>query len=200
MTMERNANEENEFRVRMQTMSQLIEEIGSWSQNNFQDKQAPALGMIEEIGELCHGILKRTQGIRGFDEPVKFVNHIYDAFGDVMIYACNLAYNHGAFFCFSRNVQSPAVDLSRPDYFILSHLLQSVAAICNQETREIADRNAEITIYNAMLQRFCTTMEVWAAQYSINLEDATRHTWNNIVLKRNWKTDAEAGGGHKHDA
>lgn len=190
--------EQQQYRIDQQTMSQLIEEVGSWSQNNFEEKQAPVLGVIEEVGEACHGILKNIQRIRGFDDFDKFHNHLYDAFGDTMIYACNLAYNHGAFFCFRRNVQAEIVS-KHPDYFILSHLLQAIAAILNQETREIADRNIEINIYNGLLQRLCNIMEIWAKQYNIDLGEATKQTWAKIVAKRDWKADTTEGGGHKHN-
>jgi NTP pyrophosphatase (non-canonical NTP hydrolase) len=191
-------NNVTEERAARQTMSQLIEEIGSWSQNNFQEKQAPALGMLEEVGEAAHGILKAIQRIRGFDDPNKFRLHMRDAFGDAMIYTCNLAYNHGAFFSFARNVmEMPKGDYT--DYQVLGHLLQVLGGIMNQETREMPDKQSEVNAYNMHLQRFCYIMEIWARQYDIDLREVTHATWLNIVMKRDWKKDTTEGGGHKHD-
>ena len=49
-----------------------------------------ALGVAEEVGELSHAILKRDQGIRGFDDKKKFEEAVADAIADTAIYSINL--------------------------------------------------------------------------------------------------------------
>src|SRR5215469_601041 len=71
----------------------LIKEVGLWSAYNFGPKQDPWLGMVEEMGELAHCLLKRYQGIRGYDDPLHFREEFKDALGDIGVYAANYAYN-----------------------------------------------------------------------------------------------------------
>lgn len=56
-----------------------------WALRNFgkQDSYRPLLGMMEELGELCHAHLKQEQAIRtneNHEEQIK------DAIGDLLIY------------------------------------------------------------------------------------------------------------------
>ena len=71
-------------------------DLEKWQNKNFghATSEQLALGMAEEIGELCHYILKRSQGIR--EAAVSDVKlEIADAFGDVMIFGINLMTNEG---------------------------------------------------------------------------------------------------------
>jgi hypothetical protein len=74
---------------------ELTVAVGEWSKRNFGDKQNPYLGLIEELGELSHCLLKRQQGIRGYESPSFFQGEYMDALGDICIYAANYAYNEG---------------------------------------------------------------------------------------------------------
>ena len=49
------------------------------------------LGVVEEVGELSHALLKREQGIRGFDDNEKFEAAAKDAIGDSFIYLTQVA-------------------------------------------------------------------------------------------------------------
>lgn len=183
------------------TMSQLIEEVGSWATRNFVN-HAPVLGILEEIGEVGHGVLKHLQGIRGFDDEKKFVSHLVDGFADAAIYLCHCAYSHRAFFAFKRNCVGVTVPPDRVEYHIISQVLQSLAALMNQEARDFGSDESKqeaINLYNVFCQRMCNALELWAASYSIDLEAVTFATWKRIVSKRDWVEDAVEGGGHKHD-
>jgi hypothetical protein len=72
---------------------ELTKAVGEWSHRNFGEKQNPYLGLVEELGELAHCLLKREQGIRGYDNPSYFIGEYMDAIGDMCIYAANYAYN-----------------------------------------------------------------------------------------------------------
>jgi NTP pyrophosphatase (non-canonical NTP hydrolase) len=71
------------------SLQELQNEVGEWSWGNFGITHlpydvAPLLGVIEELGELCHGLLKAAQGIRG--EYGKHMEDVADAVGDLVIY------------------------------------------------------------------------------------------------------------------
>ena len=62
----------------------------AWLQHNFPNNtpEQAALGLAEEVGELCHAILKISQGIRGdFD---LHISEAKDAIGDITIFATSL--------------------------------------------------------------------------------------------------------------
>lgn len=67
----------------------LQAEIAHWELRNFGGQPAvnPLLGVVEEVGELCHGHLKMAQGIRGTHEVHEAA--IDDAVGDIIIYLFN---------------------------------------------------------------------------------------------------------------
>ncbi len=55
----------------MKTYAEIQAEVRVWSQRNFQNAvpEHSWLGMLEELGELSHAILKRQQGIREYNPP-----------------------------------------------------------------------------------------------------------------------------------
>lgn len=65
-------------------------ELAKWQQLNFGQPNIKdmALGMAEEVGELCHVILKRDQGIRSYNE--RSDDLIADAFADAVIFGIQL--------------------------------------------------------------------------------------------------------------
>ena len=66
-----------------------------WEQANFPDKKPhqPVFGMVEEVGELCHALLKSEQCIRGDAE--KHQADAKDAIGDVFIYMLSFCTMNG---------------------------------------------------------------------------------------------------------
>lgn len=75
-------------------LRQLQLEQAAWQAHNFPeaDLQQAALGVAEEAGELCHSVLKLTQGIRGTRE--EHVEAIKDAVADLIVFlsqVCNKA-------------------------------------------------------------------------------------------------------------
>ena len=86
-------------------MNELQEVVRGWRSKNFegQTKQGKGtkarlhqhkyvqaviglLGAMEEMGELTHCVLKRLQGIRGYDDDKKFEAEASDAVADTVIY------------------------------------------------------------------------------------------------------------------
>jgi NTP pyrophosphatase (non-canonical NTP hydrolase) len=74
-------------------------EVTEWATKNFSSTPGgrrswqPLLGVFEEIGELAHAFLKRTQGIRG--TPAEHNAAIRDAIGDLVIYLLDFAAMEG---------------------------------------------------------------------------------------------------------
>lgn len=66
--------------------SSLQSRLHLWRQRNFPNSDADQqlLGVVEEIGELAHAVLKRKQGIRGTPEEHRAA--ILDAVGDIQIF------------------------------------------------------------------------------------------------------------------
>lgn len=61
----------------------------AWSKHNFKDQEEinPAMGAVEEMGELMHAILKERQGIRNpKNDEGSWDDDIKDAVGDVVVY------------------------------------------------------------------------------------------------------------------
>lgn len=69
-------------------LNELQEEVHQWSGSNFDqhDPINPLLGIVEEIGELCHAVLKRRQNIR-MDEDHDANER--DAIGDIVVFLCD---------------------------------------------------------------------------------------------------------------
>jgi len=93
---------ENEAR----SLKEIQKEVASWSETNFGQQVsqvtgfplgslAPLLGIMEELGELCHCVLKHHQGIRGYDDPSKYEPERDDALADILVYLCDFASREG---------------------------------------------------------------------------------------------------------
>ena len=65
-----------------------IDAMTDWRKKNFPDTDSTEqfMGMVEEMGELSHAILKRKQGIRTNEDHDAA---IVDAIGDIFIYMVN---------------------------------------------------------------------------------------------------------------
>lgn len=65
----------------------LQTEVYEWQNRNFPAAEAIHLflGVVEEVGELAHAILKLKQGIRGDNHEAE----AKDAVGDIMIFLMN---------------------------------------------------------------------------------------------------------------
>ena len=76
-------------------ISTFQREVLEWVLKNFNvdDPTDPLLGVVEEVGELAHAILKQKQGIRGtFEEHEAAAK---DAVGDICVYLADLCGRRG---------------------------------------------------------------------------------------------------------
>lgn len=86
-------------------LAEMTKQIGAWAARNFSrlskrkddvippehqghylGSLMPLMGMTEELGELYHVMLKRHQGIRGYDNDAQFIRERDDAVADLCIY------------------------------------------------------------------------------------------------------------------
>jgi NTP pyrophosphatase (non-canonical NTP hydrolase) len=77
----------------MGLIRQIQSEHKTWLEHNFPD-QTPLdgfLGMVEEMGEMSHAILKYKQGIRGHvaGDADQYTDDLADALGDLFIFMCS---------------------------------------------------------------------------------------------------------------
>jgi|WetSurMetagenome_2_1015567.scaffolds.fasta_scaffold10221_5 NTP pyrophosphatase (non-canonical NTP hydrolase) len=80
----------------MTDLKQLQQEHLTWSLENFPDNRDPihpVLGVVEEVGELSHALLKQAQGIRG--SHAEHEAAAQDAIGDIVIYLCDVCSRRG---------------------------------------------------------------------------------------------------------
>jgi NTP pyrophosphatase (non-canonical NTP hydrolase) len=70
----------------MLTFKQLQEEQKAWVKHNFPNRTFEDCfkGIVEEVGELSHSLLKQNQGIRGTHEEHEAL--IKDAVGDIVVF------------------------------------------------------------------------------------------------------------------
>lgn len=76
-------------------LDKLQTEIWTWKCINFPSSSAEEqfLGVVEEVGEAAHAILKKSQGIRGSED--KHQEDLRDAIGDIMIFLLNFCSAQG---------------------------------------------------------------------------------------------------------
>ena len=67
-------------------LNEIQKETKEWTDYNFPNTPSyrPLLGVVEEVGELCHAHLKNEQGIRGTPEQWEAAKK--DAVGDILVY------------------------------------------------------------------------------------------------------------------
>jgi len=76
-------------------ISEIQEKMVEWLQHNFPNSgwQDQFMGVVEEVGELSHSLLKQKQGIRGTYEQHEA--DAIDAVGDIAIYLLALCIRRG---------------------------------------------------------------------------------------------------------
>jgi NTP pyrophosphatase (non-canonical NTP hydrolase) len=79
----------------MEQLDHMQIQLHHWRQRNFPDATAEQqlMGVVEEVGELSHAMLKQMQGIRGKAELHEA--EAIDAVGDILIYLMGLCSYRG---------------------------------------------------------------------------------------------------------
>ncbi len=178
---------------------ELIRAVGKWSIKNFEHRRAPELGIVEEIGEATHCVLKQIQGIRGFDNKEFFLKEFGDALADIIIYLCDWCFTYNSFFQFGRHgdqsVRRMNVDDQRR---IIRHLLQAAdkaMEIADRDTNEQKFSATDEGTFNMVAQRICNGCELWAQVYDLDLSFLVAATWQKIS-QRDWKASPQGPAAH----
>lgn len=71
-------------------LSIVQRELVPWQEHNFPNRPAwqPLVGMQEELGELAHAFLKKSQNIRLTENHNE---NLIDSLADLLVYACDFA-------------------------------------------------------------------------------------------------------------
>lgn len=79
------------------TISYLQKSLMGWLDHNFPKAGSSMqfLGVVEEVGELAHHILKGEQGIRGESDREANLERIRDDVGDIFIFLANFCNRQG---------------------------------------------------------------------------------------------------------
>lgn len=145
---------------------QLQEEHKEWAIRNFgkQDIEDYCLGLIEEVGELAHSVLKRKQGIRNNEHHDAMIR---DAVGDITIYLvgyCN---------CAGIDMQA-AYNMSR------GVTISNVCRISRLTSRLLIEESQfEVTDLLSSLLGF-------SESEGIDFEQTVIDTWDGVVSTRDW--------------
>jgi NTP pyrophosphatase (non-canonical NTP hydrolase) len=160
----------------MKTLIQISGEIVLWADKNFKYRpHQPELGLLEEVGEAAHVVLKAKQGIRGYDNPHKRKVDLIDAIADAGIYALHFAGIHALI------PPGDVVNLQQPTEPKLFSLLAYAAGAVLSGDKQLAENNMPVLfdILNTM-----------AANENVNLLDLINDTWDR-VSKRDWTKNPE---------
>lgn len=167
----------------MKTLQEIQIEQRAWALKNFGERPSwhPLMGVMEELGELAHSLLKREQGIRG--TRAEHDANIRDAVGDIMIFLMD--------FCSCEDVivvhiapkgvpLSPHVEL---------FLLQQQLGALTYWYVDLLDAsiNEEVRGFVHCLATFCSTQ-------GLDLLTVVNETWDR-VSKRDWTKNKLTGGG-----
>ena len=182
----------------MLELTRLQAEHKEWQERNFPDQKdhQPLLGILEELGEICHAHLKAEQGIRG-SESLHFEEK-KDAIGDVMIYLANYCNRFGINLQTTVGLSLDAINWHRTEAYgdlLLAFKHAGVMADMHY-TMELAATPSMHHYFREKLLDSIRNMVFYLAKYSkangISIKQAIFDTWEE-VKKRDWRKNPENG-------
>lgn len=179
----------------------LTPAIAGWNARNF-PKSGPthkAYGMVEEIGEAFHVILKDLQGIR--IPPEEFADRLGDAMADLCIYAL----------AFASHFVNAQLSVEFVADMVADVVVDGVKSTTSDEAADfgrergasemaclasfvagVADSVEDLSRVSA-IRVVCSILSaahvIARNFYGIDLPAALRRTWEQIVSKRDWVAD-----------
>ena len=94
-----------------QNPREIIREVGEWAQRQpWHPTHAPDYGVVEEVGELTHAVLKHLQNIRGFGDVNFFREKAKDAIGDAMVYLSHWCYLKNCYYIVKDQSYNPNLE------------------------------------------------------------------------------------------
>lgn len=172
---------------------ELIQDVGRWAESQpWHPKHAPDYGCVEELGEMCHGVLKNIQGIKGMDDLEKFRAHTLDALGDFMVFLSH--------WCFLRNCHFTALPIERvivPEHIEMRDYIGQLLINLSQMFTIGVNMRTEVTLMSTIATRLCHTLQHIAKMFGWDLlENCLYPTWHRVRF-RNFNKDKVGGGRDK---
>jgi hypothetical protein len=164
----------------------VMKEQKAWSLHNFgpttpENQSDPLIGVIEELGELAHAVLKKKQGIRG--TPEEHNAAMFDAVGDMQIFLLDAMNRFGIPFSpqFADRLPGCAEDSRNKQKSFLWHAANITTCCFPAGYEESSEESREA----AVRQILCN---IWALAGSLGVDPlaALVQTWENTVSKRDW--------------
>ena len=149
--------------------------IGQWAEKNF-DVFDPSLGVLEEIGETAHCLLKHKQGIRGFENKEFFLGELADGIADTAIYCLHSVHLRQVELVEAYLIAEGSGPYSRT---LLGYLGQLAGRLVGDE---ISGPNGEL--HSDILKQ----LSELAACYGIDFDAKLELTWAK-VSKRDWRVN-----------
>lgn len=160
----------------------LIDDIHQWNVKNFGEQpwQIFAAGIIEEVGELSHGILKRHQNIRMEEEHNA---KIRDSLADIFIYLagiCKMWDLHPAY-------TGVSLDTNDPFYLLIQISIDANKLL--EIPQELPKDQIDAVFVDRMqqhLNKMITHMSALAQVEGFDLPSTITDVWENEVSVRDW--------------
>lgn len=169
---------------------ELIADVGRWAESQpWHPKHAPDYGVVEELGELSHGLLKHLQGIKGFDNVDKFREHTLDCLGDVMVFLSHWCFLMGAYY-----IPTPIEKVRVPERMEMRDALSQCLG-CAAQLLSFGNRaDQQEAIHVSLASRLTQTLQIIAKMFGWDLlRDCLYPTWHRVRL-RNFNLDKVRGG------
>jgi hypothetical protein len=174
-------------------LKRLIEERDEWVGRNFGHSDGPGdsiIGVMEELGELCHAHLKAKQNIRGTQEEHKAAGQ--DAVADLTIYLWGVISHYGGenlgeFIMHMQDVDVPWASEPEEALFELGASVGRLAAYHVTPERYPIGNTADLCAYVFEHTANYATLRGW------DFRQLVKDTWAKVKA-RDWVTDPQGGG------
>lgn len=178
----------------MLTFEQLQAELRPWVEHNFGKRPSwqPALGLVEEAGELSHAVLKRAQGIRG--STAEHDAAIRDAIADLIIFLADFCNSHslapvGSSTFVELDLAARMSVRGGNAWKLALRIGSDVGAIANAEAQTLTSgalNGRQHTTH--LVKNALRSIALLAAHEKIDLQQTVESTWTR-VRQRDWKAN-----------
>lgn len=168
-------------------LNQLATEITEWGERQGWTFFGPKIGVLEELGELAHCILKNRQKIRGMDDPKVFKDKLGDALADICIYCLNDLRRRGLNFFAHDDFTIDTDSLFDPDD--QGALEEALGRFADTVSVLLGDHDYEIggwQIHYSIIMH----CHLFAVTFGLNLAEEIERIWAR-VSKRDWTANRE---------
>ena len=177
----------------MKQYKEIRQEVAAWSKRNFPGKQRwePWLGMVEELGELSHAVLKRHQKIRVEEDHA---GDIYDACGDIVIYLFDYLEQNCEYDPILNTTSNPdAITLPKRIWRLgLDAFLVYMIAEASESIQDIRHQQSDWK-YIIQAERLIDRLSRIATVEGFDLLECVNTTWRK-VSQRDWVKYREERG------